>query len=226
MPEAPLPSPAVLRVLVIGQAPRRELEEQIALAVPGLRIAMEGALDGMTRQEIARDAAPQGNADTLFTVLPSGETTTISKAVVTARLAEKLQHGGPTLLCCTGSFQGLPQRADLVQPSAVLNALSAALLPRGRLGIFLPLPEQLAPLGAKRAREGLETVLRSLRPLSDEATVDAAAREMAAQKPDLVLLDCMSYTRADKERMARHLDCPILLSIATAARAAACLLPE
>ncbi|UFN49738.1 AroM family protein [Roseomonas sp. OT10] len=216
---------ATLRVLVIGQSPRPEIEEQFALAVPGMRIAVEGALDGMTREEIARDAAPRSDADTLFTVLPSGETTKISKAVVTEKLVGKLGVPGPTLLNCTGAFKGLPERADLVQPSAVLEGLTAALLPKGRLGLLVPVPEQVESLTAKRARPGLEVVAMPLQPLSDEATIEAAGRAMAAHKPDLLVLDCMSYTAADKAILGPIVGCPVLVSIEVAARAAACLLP-
>jgi protein AroM len=214
-----------LRVLVIGQSPRPEVEAEVAFAVPGLDFVLEGALDGMSRQEIARDAAPRDDADTLFTILPSGEAVTLSKSVVAARLAEKLVTGGPALLCCTGTFPGLPRRADLVQPSEVLNGLAAALLPQGRLGLFVPLPEQVESLGSKRARPGLETVVLPLRPMSSAEEVTAAGRAMAARQPDLVLLDCMSYRSLDKKLLSRELGCPILLSIEAAARATACLLP-
>jgi protein AroM len=215
-----------LKVFVIGQSPRPEVEAQIISAAPGVAVRLEGALDGMTRQQIATQAAPRDDADTLFTVLPSGETTTISKAVVTARLATRLCDSGPALLCCTGAFKGLPQRADIVQPSAVLNGLVAGLLPAGRLGLFVPLPEQVETLGEMRAHPGVRTVALPLRPLSDASTIDEAARHMAEQRPDLVILDCMSYTGADKVRIAAILDCPILLPIAVAARVAASLLPE
>jgi protein AroM len=49
---------------------------------------------------------------------------------------------------------------------------------------------------------------------------------MADFAPALAVLDCISYTRADKARIGRHLSCRILLSIAVAARVAASLLPE
>ena len=215
-----------LRVFVIGQSPRPKVAAEIQSAAPGVSVRLEGALDGMTREQIATQAAPRDDADMLFTVLPSGETTTISKTVVGARLAARLHDGGPALLCCTGAFNGLPYRADIVQPSVVLNALAAALLPAGTLGLFVPLPEQVVTLGQLRERPGLRTIALTLRPLSDAATIDAAARDMAEQKPDLVILDCMSYTRADKARIAAILDCPILLPIAVAARVAASLLPE
>ncbi len=216
----------IMRVFVIGQSPRPEMEAEIASAAPGVTLRLEGALDGMTREQIATEAAPRDDADTLFTVLPSGETTTISKAVVTARLAGRLAEGGPALLCCTGAFKGLPQRADIVQPSEVLNGLAGSLLPSGTLGLFVPLAEQVQTLGEMRTRPGLSTIALPLRPLSDAATIDAAARRMAEAKPDLVIMDCMSYTRADKARLTAILDCPVLLSITVAARAAASLLPE
>lgn len=222
----PTTEPAVLDVLVIGQAPRPDVEAEIRAAVPGLAIRMQGALDGIPRH--ALDAlAPKNGADTLFTVLPSGEAITVSKAAVTARLREKLGAlRGPVLLACTGHFEGLPERPGLVQPSEVLNALAGALLPRGRLGLFLPLAEQEAALGGARAREGLTVTTVALRPHSDDAARLAAAHRMAAARPDLVLLDCMSYARRDKAVLSTVLACPILLSISVAARAAASLLAE
>lgn len=216
----------MMRVFVIGQSPRPEVEAEIAAAAPGMTIQLEGALDGMTRDEIATLAAPRDNADSLFTALPSGELTTVSKQAVTERLANRLASGGAALLCCTGAFKGLPQRPDIVQPSSVLNGLAASLLPKGKLGLFVPLPEQVTVLAAERARPGLEAVAVCLRPISDDAAIDAAASRMAEESPDLVIMDCMSYTRADKGRIERTLRCPVLLSIAVAARAAASLVPE
>lgn len=151
---------------------------------------------------------------------------TISKAFVGRQMAARLQEGGAALLCCTGHFEGVPQRADVVQPSAVLDALAGALLPSGVLGLFVPLAEQEETLGAARARPGVRTVVEVLRPLSGVAEVESAARRMAAAGPGLVIMDCMSYTRADKAVVMGIVGCPVLLSIAVAARAAACVVAE
>ena len=217
---------AFLPVFVIGQTPRLDLEAEIAAAAPGLKIAMRGALDGLSRAEIA-DVRPRDGHDTLFSMLPSGEGVAISKAAVTARMRGMLEETqGPVLLACTGTFKGLPERPDLIQPSAVLNGMAEALLPQGRLGLFVPLAEQAAGLGESRARSGLSITVVALRPYADAATREAAMAEMAAQKPDLVLLDCISYTRRDKAAAVAALSCPVLLSAAVAARAVASLLPE
>jgi protein AroM len=216
----------MLQVLIIGQSPRPDLEGEIRAAVPGMPFRITGALDGLARAELD-PLRPQDGADTLFTVLPNGETITVSKKAVTTRLQMRLaQISGPTLLACTGTFHGIPERPDLVQPSPVLNALAEALLPRGRLGLFLPLSEQLEALGGARRRDGVSVQAVPLRPHSDDAARDSAAQAMAAQVPDLVLLDCISYSRRDKAAVAARLSCPVLLSVAVAARTAACLLGE
>jgi protein AroM len=215
-----------LHVLTIGQSPRPDLEAEIAAAVPGLRLSLAGALDGLTRAELAA-LTPRDDADTLFTLLPSGEGIAVSKLAVTQRLRARLVGiRGPLLLACTGGFAGLPDRADLVQPSAVLNALAQALLPRGRLGLAVPFPEQVEALSAARARPGLAVTAVALRPGADAASRAAAAQRLAAAAPDLVLLDCIAYSRADKAAFVAALGCPVLLAVAVAARAAASLLPE
>lgn len=75
-------------------------------------------------------------------------------------------------------------------------------------------------------REGLTLAVIPLRPHADDAARTAAVREMATEAPDLVLLDCISYTRRDKAVAVAGLSCPVLLSVTVAARAAASLLPE
>jgi protein AroM len=213
-----------LRVLVIGQSPQPEIEAQIALAAFGLSLRLEGALDGMTREQIARQAAPRSVADTLFTVLPSGEAVTISKKIVTAWLTERLEDTGPTLLCSTRAFKELPRRGNIVLPSDLLNAMVDVLLPVGTLGLFVAFPEHEATLVEERSRPGVRTVATTLRMQSGPLEIDAACLRMAAEKPDLVIMDSMSYSYADRAQVAAKLPCLVVLPIAAAAGAAASLL--
>jgi protein AroM len=216
---------SALRVLVIGQAPRPDIEAEIAAAMPGVALRLEGALDGWTRAQIG-GIAPDHDADALFSILPAGERVLLSKRAVARRFAEMLAVPGPTLIACTGFFDGVPERPDVVFPSAVLNGLADGLLRRGRLGIFVPIREQEEVLSAARARPGVEVVAVTLQPASDDAARRAAAARMAALSPDLVILDCFSYTRAEKRAAEAAMQCPVLLSVAVAARAAASLLRE
>src|SRR5216683_3195398 len=163
-------------VVVIGQSPRPSVVDEIAAALsPGLEIDLRGALDGMTRAEI--DAIPPSDGhDALFTLLPNGDSVTISKKAVEARAAiqiEKFAREGVrvTMLACTGKWE---------RPNVVVVGVT-------------------------------------MRPGSDAEAVDEAARKMSALSPDLVVMDCMSYTRANKKRVRLTYGGPIILAIAAAA---------
>jgi protein AroM len=197
-------------VVVIGQSPRPSVVNEIAAVLsPGLQIDLRGALDGMTRAEI--DAIPPSDGqDALFTLLPNGDSVTISKKAVEARAAvqiEKFAREGVkvAMLACTGKFPNLAPEGLVILPSAVLHNVVAAVLPRGRLGIFSPLPEQTALIARKWERVNVEVVGVTMRPGS-------------ARSPDLVVMDCMSYTSADKKRVRLSYDGPVILAIAAAAR--------
>jgi protein AroM len=210
-------------VVVIGQSPRPSVANEIAAVLsPGLQIDLRGALDGMTRAEI--DAIPPvDGADALFTLLPNGDAVTISKQAVEKRAAIQMQKFASegvrvTMLACTGKFPNLAPEGLVILPSAVVHKMVEAVLPRGRLGVFSPLAEQTALIARKWERENIEIVGLTLQPGSDDTAVDEAARKMAALSPDLVVMDCMSYTRANKARVRLAYGGPVILAIAAAAR--------
>jgi protein AroM len=210
-------------VVVIGQSPRPSVVNEIAAVLSGgLQIDLRGALDGMTRAEI--DAIPPNDGhDALFTLLPNGDGVTLSKKAVEARAAiqiEKFASEGVkvTMLACTGRFPNLAPDGLVILPSAVLHKMVEAVLPKGRLGVFSPLPEQTALIAGKWQRPNVEIVGVTMRPGSDAEAVDEAARKMAALSPDLVVMDCMGYTSATKARVRLAYDGPVILAIAAAAR--------
>ena len=212
-----------LGIAVIGQAPRPEIAALYAAAVPPeTRIVLRGCFDGLSEAEI--DArAPMSAADALYTPLPNGREVTISKRAVAERapatLAALRRDGADVLVFnCTGQFPAMAGDAGVLFPSRVLDGLAAALLPRGRLGLLIPIPEQAEILSEQRSRPGVEVVVEVLRPSADSASIADAAQRLAARKPDLVAMDCMSYTPAAKEIMHRSIGAPILLAVTATSR--------
>ena len=212
-----------LGVVVIGQSPRPEVAAEIAAVLsPGTTIELRGALDGMSRAEID-SIPPTDGYDALFTLLPNGDSVVISKREVERRANQQLarfrQEGvDVTMLSCTGKFPNLSPEGLVILPSAVLHRLVEAVLPKGRLGVFSPLSEQTALIDRKWQRDAVEVVGVTLRPGSADAAVDDAARAMAEKRPDLVVMDCMSYTSANKARVRQSYSGPVILAIAAAAR--------
>ncbi len=212
-----------LGIITIGQAPRDDIAALFAQHAPaGTKVVLRGALDGLSDREI--DALkPENGADTLYTRLRGERDVKISKKAVIARSPDviaKLRADGcdAIVYACTGDFPPMAGDEGVLFPSRVLNGLATGLLPRGRLGLLIPLAEQEEKLGSKWARPGLEIVSEALAPSADAGEAEAAARRLAARKPDLVAMDCMSYTPATKEQVKPALGVPALLAITATGR--------
>ena len=212
-----------LGVITIGQAPRDDIAALFAEhAPPGTRVVLRGALDGMSDAEIAA-IGPESGGDTLYSRLRGDRDVKISKKAVIARspaILAKLRADGcdAIVYACTGDFPPMPGDENVLFPSRILNGLASGLLPRGRLGLLIPLAEQAEKLGAKWARPGLEVVAEALAPSAGRDEADAAARRLAAKGVDLVAMDCMSYTPATKEWVKSGLGVPALLAITATGR--------
>lgn len=215
-----------LAALVVGQGPRPDIEHEIALATGGaVELVLRGALDGLTRAGI--DAlAPESDADALFTRLPDGSGVRVSKAAVVrhgTRQIEALAASGHdvVMVLCTGEFPEWMGRFQVVFPSRVLAATVRALLPRGRLGIFTPLPEQIAGQGAHWREGGYAVEVAALSPNAGAAEAAQAGARMAAARPDLLVFDCMSYTSAIKRAACAAAGTRGVLAISVCTRLAA-----
>jgi protein AroM len=212
-----------LGVIVIGQSPRQDCEALLQQMLgPLVQIDLRGALDGKSRTEIEA-LKPADGADTLFTRLPDGSAAVISKRAVTEGAQQQLYRFAAegtdvTLMFCTGAFPGLKASGPVVFPSAVLAGMAHGLLPEGKLGLMVPLPEQAAHLAKKWERPGVEVVAESLIPGSDDAIVEAAAARLREHRPDLVVMDCMSYTQETKERVRRIVKARAVLAVTATAR--------
>jgi protein AroM len=214
---------ATLGVATIGQVPREDIRALFAAEAPaGTRVILRGCLDGLSEPEIAARAPIDGD-DTLYTRFKGERDIKVSKQAVAARAGETiaaLRRDGARVIvfACTGEFPPFPGDAGVVFPSRVLNAFAGALLPAGRLGILIPLPEQGRKLTAKWARPGLEVFAEPLIPSASERDIATAAERLAAHRPDLVAMDCMGYVPAAKTIVKQVCRVPTLLAITVAGR--------
>ena len=215
--------PGILGIVTIGQAPRDDIAELFAAQAPaGTKVILRGALDGLTDAEV--DALPPLNgADTLYTRLRGGRDVKISKQAVIDRspaaFARLRADGCDALVyACTGEFPPMQGDENVLFPSRVLAGVAHGLLPRGRLGLLVPFAEQGEKLAKKWARPGLDVVVEAVVPSASRDEVAAAARRLGRHKPDLVALDCMSYTPVTKDAVKAEVGVPTLLAITATGR--------
>jgi protein AroM len=214
-----------LGALVVGQSPRPEVEAEImALADGAIDLDLRGALDGFSRAEVDR-MKPVDDADTLFTRLPNGDGVIISKRKVVehgTKQLEDLANAGydVTMVMCTGEFPAWMERFRVIFPSRTLGATVQACLPSGRLGVFTPLAEQCAKSTARWQAAGYDATVLAMSP---NVTIDEAraiAAEMGETRPELLVLDCMSYTREIKQAVREEAGAPAILAVSSAIRTA------
>lgn len=212
-----------LGIATMGQAPRDDLVALFAAHVPaGTDVVLRGCLDDLDEHEISARPPLDGD-DTLYTRLRGERDIKISKRHVIERapatLARLRQDGADAIVfACTGEFPPMAGDAGVLFPSRVLDGLISALLPQGRLGLLVPLPEQIAKLTAKRKRPGLEVVAEPLVPSGSAAEARAAAERLKARAPDVVAMDCMGYSQATKSAVAAVVGVPTLLAVTAVSR--------
>ncbi|MCW5750053.1 MAG: AroM family protein [Alphaproteobacteria bacterium] len=212
-----------LGIATIGQSPREDIRAMFgSFAPPGTETVLRGCLDGLSDEKIAA-RPPLDGADTLYTRLRGERDVKISKKHVIERapgvLASLRGEGCDTLVfACTGEFPPMPGDEGVIFPSRVLAGLATALLPRGRLGLLIPLSEQAGKLARKWEREGLAVFAEPLAPSADEDEARQAAARLGAGRPDLVAMDCMSYTPQTKRAVQQAIGVPTLLAITTIGR--------
>lgn len=211
-------------ILVIGQSPRPLLLREFRRVVPAsVQMVLRGALDGMTREELARHA-PRSADDTLFTTLPDGTDMKISHETVAERAQiklEEMKREGCRLIvfCCTGEFAGLGSSLPLLFPSRIHTQVAQALAKDRRLGVFVPLPEQEAVTSSRWHACGFSDVItQSLLPTGSNAEIERAASRMAEAAVDLVVYDCMGYGHELRARADSITQVPSILSISLVAR--------
>lgn len=216
----------VIGLLVIGQSPRPDLEGEVARIIGDrAEIRLLGALDHLDDAGIAQ-AAPTGDADTLYTTLPSGRSVLISKAIVVKGMARRLDDlkdidAAVAVVCCTGKFPTLAAPGVHFASDLLAGAVDGCLPGNGRLGVFIPMAAQAAECKKRWGRPGRDCITVPLSPGADDKTIRTAARKMAAQAPDLIVHDCISYTRRTRDMAHAIHDRQTLLAVSVCARFAA-----
>lgn len=208
-----------LGTLTIGQAPRSDitpiLDAVLDASLPRLHA---GVLDGLSRAEIERDFAAVPGQPVLITKLLDGSAVVIDRARTEAAAQRKLamletEGCSTVLMLCTGHFESLhTAKARLVEPDRILPPAVAALAHGAQLGIVVPLAEQISSEAGKWNPLGRPPLYAAASPYGGNGpAVVEAARELAGQGADILLMDCMGFVERHR-REAAEAGLPVILS--------------
>jgi protein AroM len=218
-------------LITVGQAPRSDVVPDMAAILGGdVDILEAGALDGLTRDEIAR-LAPEGDDEILVTRLADGASVFVGKShmipLVEARIAALEDKGvALTALLCTGEFPKLAAKRLLLEPQQLLLGLLRAMTFPGRLGVLTPSTRHVPQTEKRWRRSGFDAVVAPLSPYEedDAAAVKRAAETLRAGAAGLVVMDCIGFRRKTRDEVAHLVGAPTLVANLLVARVAAELL--
>jgi protein AroM len=181
-----------------------------------VELLQRGALDGLSREEIAAFAPAEGDY-VLVTRLRDGTEVKVAERRIHERMAaaiRSLEDEGVSviILFCTGEFPSLESRALLLRPDALLRGVVGALIGSGALGVCVPAAEQIPAMTAKWAGVGRFCVCVPVSPytapLSD---FKFAAAELIGRGADLVVMDCIGYSSEMKRVVSEASGLPTVL---------------
>lgn len=213
--------------VTIGQSPRVDVVPEILdLIGPDVEVVEAGALDGLSREEIAGFAPKEGDY-VLVTRLADGTSVQVAEQYITPRIVERIQshfaNGIPLVfLLCTGEFPSFEEGGILVRPEKVLFNTVSAVAKGKRIGVLTPSPDQVPQSTArwKKLSDNVKSVPASPYVNGPEA-VRAAAEELKAWGAQITLLDCIGYTRAMQQTVRDITGKPAILGRSIAARVVA-----
>ena len=210
--------------VTIGQSPRVDVTPDI-LPILGDKIELlqAGALDGLSREEI-EDMAPGPEDYVLVSRLNDGSFAKFGESFILERMQNcisKLEEQGVSLIMifCAGSFLDVFQsRVPLVYPAKILNGLAKALSKESNIIVITPDEQQI-----QQAYEQWGPIMKKVTPIpanpyGDINEVYKAAELAKDATADLIVMDCIGFTREARRIVATITGKPVLLCRTTMAR--------
>jgi protein AroM len=195
-------------IVATGQTPRPDLLEQTGTILgPNVKLTICGALDDATRAQIDELTPKQGDK-VLVTKLRDGTTVDVALQKLTPyiqKCVESLTDRNVDLvmIACTGEFPEFKSKRMLLQPSKLLHNVVLSVISKGKLGIVVPLKEQMGDAAHRWHTEGIEVNVQAASPW-DNVEVTRAIDALKKFDPDLIVADCYGFVGSVVEKIRRE----------------------
>lgn len=219
-----------LGIVVVGQTPRIEITQVMTdMLGDSVEVVEKGALDGLSFEEIEA-LRPEKGMTLIATRLADGTQVTLGEEKIIPKVQDKiyaLNEEGVDLivLSCTGHFPRFESRCLIIESQKVVDHCVAALMHEGdRLGVLVPLPEQMALASQNLSHITKNVAVASASPFGPVEEIACAAKTLKEDRVDLVVMHCMGFTNEHRRVWRRICPAPVVLANSMVARTAAELL--
>jgi len=190
---------------------------------PKIEIMEAGALDGLTLEEVKRFYPRRGDY-ILCTRMSDGTEVVVAKRFILPRVQQCIDlltgRGAEILVfICTGHFPPFSSKRLFVEAQKILDHFILALHGENeRMGLLIPLSDQIEQARRKYRRLKGEMIIRSASPYASEDEVTQTAKELKKADPHLIVMHCMGYTQAMKKKVMEITGKPTILARSLVAR--------
>jgi protein AroM len=210
-------------MLTIGQAPREDVAPIIDKSLGSeIELIQSGVLDDLSNEEIHTkftSAARASSEYLLTTHLHDGTSVVMDREQLEPMLQTKIdqaeQAGFTTIwLLCTGEFPNLQaHQSVLLEPDKIITPLVKLIIGAKKLGVVVPLKEQLHTITPKFEQAGIDPVYVAASPYTDgDSKFKATGEKLKAEKVDYILMDCMGYNEEKRSIIETVTGKPTILS--------------
>ena len=211
------PGKKVLAAITIGQAPRVDIMGDIAPMLPAhVEVREYGALDDYTLEQIEAAVTVEPGDEMLVSRMRDGRQAHFTQRFVNPLVQAKIDQA--VALFCTGVFPEFHHEKLFLEPQPLLHAVARNLAGGKRIGILVPMPDQVEQAYEFWGRSGVDVFVASASPYLDFEAVKEAGRQFADKDLAVMCTDCMGYSAAMKEALEETSGLPVLLPRTLAAR--------
>lgn len=203
--------------ITVGQSPRTDVTADIMSIFNGKAELLErGGLDGLTREQIGEFRPDEGDY-VLVSRMNDGTSVTFAEHHIIPRLQqaiEELEDRGAALIMmfCTGKFPDtLKARVPLVYPCEILDRIVPLLTADSSVIVVTPSPLQIAQSEKKWSQIVKKVKVVSASPYGEWKELEETARLMRGTEADLIILDCIGFSREMKQLFAKETGKPVIL---------------
>jgi len=211
-------------MITIGQSPRIDIVPEMREVMgPEIEIMEAGALDGLTLEEVKR-FYPRRRDYILCTRMSDGTEVVVAKRFIIPRVQKCIdlltQRGAEIIVfICTGHFPPFSSKRLFVEAQKIVDHFILALHGENeRMGLLIPLSDQIEQARRKYRRLKGEMIIRSASPYASEDEVTQTAKELKKADPHLIVMHCMGYTQAMKKKVMEITGKPAILARSLVAR--------
>ena len=216
-------SSKMIGAVTIGQTPRDDIVPELSAALGAqCKILQVGALDGLSEAEIDAQGGKLGRG-LIVTRLRTGAEVRVKESFVTRRfgncVSDLQDRVDMILVLCTGDLPPIRTQSPILYPGRILRSVTQS-LEVNCLGVLTPAAEQMR--AQRRRWRGLarQVVVAHASPYGPLEEFAQAAQEIRHGNPDVVVMDCIGYTRKMQQTVRDNLNLPVLSALSLLARVA------